>query len=142
MMKLKMITRVSVVVVGGLLLAGVPASAHHAFASEFDANQPVTLTGKLTRVEWINPHGWLYIDVETPDGTVESWRIETGAPNRLLRRGIRAADFEIGVELVIEGFRAKRAPMVANGSDVTFVDGRNFFLGSSGTGAPQRTGAP
>ena len=139
---MKMITTMGIVVVGGLRLAGVPASAHHAFAAEFDANQPVTLTGTLTRVEWINPHGWLYINVEGPEGTVEAWRIETGAPNSLLRRGVRTADFEIGVELVVEGFLAKRAPMVANGRDVTFVDGRNFFLGSSGTGAPQRTGAP
>jgi hypothetical protein len=124
------------VLVFGSLLSAVPLLAHHAFAAEFDEHQPVTLRGTLARFEWVNPHGWLYVDVKEPDGQVVTWAIEAGAPNALLKRGLRKADFPAGVEVVISGYRAKNGTRTANGRSVTFADGRNFFMGSSGTGAP------
>ena len=123
--------------VAGLLSAAVPARAHHSFAAEFDANKPVTLRGTLTKMEWTNPHGWIYLDVKQPDGKVENWGVEAGAPNALLRRGLRREDFPIGVEVVVQGFRAKNGSHTASASTVTFADGRNFFMGSSGSGAPE-----
>jgi hypothetical protein len=126
---------VAVLVVGSLLTAA-PLGAHHAFAAEFDANQPVTLRGILTRMEWVNPHGWLYVDVKGPDGKVVTWAIEAGAPNALLKRGLRKTDFPAGLELIITGYRAKNGTPTANGRTVTLADGRSFFMGSSGTGAP------
>ena len=124
------------VLVFGSLLTAVPLVAHHAFAAEFDEQQPVALKGALTRFEWVNPHGWLYVDVKEPDGKGANWAIEVGAPNALLKRGLRKTDFPAGVEVVISGYRAKNGTRTANGRSVTFADGRNFFMGSSGTGAP------
>jgi hypothetical protein len=122
----------------GLTLSAVTALAHHSFAAEFDASQPINLTGTLTKMEWVNPHGWIYIDVKDQSGKVVNWAIEAGAPNALLRRGLRKTDFPIGSEVVVKGFRAKNGTPTANGQTVTFKDGRNFFLGASETpGAPQ-----
>jgi hypothetical protein len=107
------------------------ARAHHSFAAEFDASKPVTVTGALTKMEWVNPHGWIYIDVKGPDGKVENWAVEAGAPNALLRRGLRKTDFPVGVKVVVKGFRAKNGSPTVNGQSVTFEDGRNFFLGAT-----------
>ncbi|MGH9253074.1 MAG: DUF6152 family protein [Vicinamibacterales bacterium] len=129
--------KLSAVAVALWLVWSAAPRAHHSFAAEFDANQPVSLTGTLTRMEWVNPHGWIYIDVKSPDGKVANWAIEAGAPNALLRRGLRKTDFPAGVEVVVKGFRAKNGTPTANGQSVTFKDGRNFFLGASDTATPE-----
>lgn len=127
----------TVLVAVGLFAAAASVVAHHSFTAEFDATKPVKLRGTLTKMEWINPHGWIYIDVKGEDGKIVNWGIEAGAPNGLLRRGLRRTDFPIGIEVVIEGYRAKDGTAKANGHEVTFADGRNFFLGSSlEAGAP------
>ena len=117
-------------------LAGLPAMAHHSFAAEYSSDQPVTLKGTLTKVEWTNPHGWIYVDVKDDGGKVTNWAIEFGAPNALLRRGVRKSDFPIGVELVVKGYRSKNGSPTVNGKSVTFPDGRNLFTGSSNPDAP------
>jgi len=119
-----------------LTAAAVPAVAHHSFAAEFDAKKPVKLTGTVTKMEWINPHSWIHIDVKTPDGKVEQWMVEGGAPNALLRRGWTKKSLPPGTEIVVEGFQAKDGALRANGRDITFADGKKLFVGSSGTGAP------
>ena len=113
-----------------------PAAAHHAFAAEFDANSPVELEGTVVRMEWVNPHTWIHIDVAQSDGSEERWMIEGGPPTSLLRRGFTRASLLAGTEVSVEGFRAKDGSQRANGRDVTFADGSKLFLGSSGTGAP------
>jgi hypothetical protein len=117
-------------------VAVVPLIAHHSFAAEFDSNQPVTLKGKVTKVEWINPHIWLYIDVPEPSGQVVGWAIEGAAPNSMIRRGVRKDSVPIGVEITVEGFRAKSGKSVANGRNIQWPGGDKLFMGSSGTGAP------
>jgi hypothetical protein len=126
-----------VVLAAGMLLAAAPVLAHHSFAAEFDEKQPITLRGTLTKMEWVNPHGWIYMDVKGADGKVVNWAVESGAPNALLRRGLRKTDFPPGIEIIVEGYRAKNGSLTANGRTVKLTDGRNFFMGSSGTGAPQ-----
>ena len=117
-------------VAGIALLGAAPVVAHHSFSAEFDATKPITLRGKLTKMDWVNPHGWLYIDVAQPDGKVVNWAVESGSPNQLIRKGLRQADFPIGSELVIDGYRARNGTPTANGTAVKFADGRNFFLGA------------
>lgn len=125
-------------ILAGFLLATVPTSAHHSFAAEFDVEEPVTLRGVLTKMEWVNPHGWLYIDVTQEDGTVVNWAVEAGGPNALLRRGLRKTDFPIGLEILVEGYAAKSGAPKANGQNVTMADGRNFFLGVDNSGGGAR----
>ena len=127
----------AVLLSGMLLLGAGTAAAHHAFSAEFDANQPIQLRGTITRVEWINPHTWIHIDVKKSDGTVEKWMIEGGTPNTLLRRGLTRDSLPQGTEIVVDGYKAKNGTRRANGRDLTLVDGRKLFMGSSGTGAPQ-----
>jgi hypothetical protein len=113
-----------------------PAFAHHAFAGEFDASKPITLRGKVTRIEWINPHAWLHMDVVNAEGKVESWRIEAGSPNTLVRRGMTRDSIPTGTEIVVFGYRHRNGSNAANGRDVTLPDGTKLFLSSPGTGAP------
>jgi hypothetical protein len=131
-MKLRIAFAVSL----GLMSAALPALAHHSFAAEYDSNQPVTLQGTLTKVEWTNPHGWIYIDVKGEDGKVTNWAVEFGAPNALLRRELRRSDFPAGVDLLVKGYRAKSGTPTINGTSVKLPDGRNLFTGSSNSDAP------
>src|SRR5215831_9583601 len=122
---------VGVIAVAGFLLAAVPVWAHHAFAAEFDATKPIKFKGTVTKMEWINPHAWIHIDVKGDDGKVTAWMIEAAAPNALLRRGWTKSSLPPGVEILVEGYQAKDGANRANGSIITFTDGRKPFVGSS-----------
>jgi hypothetical protein len=138
-------TKVVVVSVALLATATVRVSAHHSFGAVFDATKPVTLTGTVTRVEMMNPHGWIHIDVKQPDGTVKNWVIETNTPQQLAARGLKKNSIPIGLELVVQGYRAKDGSNTANGTIIRFPDGRDFAIGSlSGDAANDKPsgGAP
>lgn len=129
---------VTIAVIGLSVVVGAGAAwAHHAFAAEFDADQPIRLQGTVAKVEWINPHSWIHVDVKNDDGEVERWMIEGGNPTALLRRGLTRQTLPVGTEIIVEGYRAKGNPFRANGRDLTFPDGSTLFMGSSGTGAPR-----
>ena len=119
-----------------LTLATTPGWAHHSFAAEFDARQPVHFRGTVTRMQWTNPHVWIHVDVQQPDGAVERWAIEAGTPNVLFRRGFTKESLTAGTEIIVDGYRAKDGSRRANGRNLTFADGRTLFLGSPDTGAP------
>jgi hypothetical protein len=123
--------------VAGVLAAMAPVLGHHAFGGEFDPNKPVLLKGPVLKVEWVNPHAWIHIEVTEADGTKKEWMVEGGTPNTLLRRGITRESLKPGTVLVIDGYQARDHTLLrANGRNVTYPDGRKLFLGSSGTGAP------
>ena len=114
------------------------AVAHHAFGSEFDANRPVLLKGKIVKIEWVNPHTWIHVEIVKPDGKKEVWMVEGGSPNTLLRRGANKNTFPEGTEIVVDGYQARdHTELRANARNVTFADGHKLFLGSTGTGAPK-----
>ena len=129
----------AVAIAGALLvLAGTAgsASAHHAFAAEFDADRPVQFEGTVVRMEWVNPHVWIHLEVDLPDGTTDRWAFEGGTPNVLFRRGFTRRSLDLGTRVVVDGYQAKDGTNRANGRDLTFTDGTKLFLGSSGIGAP------
>jgi len=129
-------TRLFLAAVSVLMLAGAPVVAHHAFAAEFDGSKPVTLKGTVIKMEWVNPHAWLHMEVKGPDGKAVAWAVEGGAPNALLRRGWNKNSVPPGTQLTVEGFRAKDGSNRANGREATLANGQKLFIGSSGTGAP------
>ena len=121
-----------------LLAATVPVVGHHAFGAEFDPDAPIRLQGKVVKLEWVNPHAWIHIEIKKPDGNAEVWMVEGGTPNTLLRRGLTRESLTIGTELIVDGYQTKDHSLKrVNGRDVTFTDGRKMFMGSSGTGAPR-----
>lgn len=140
-----MLTRSLIAAAAGALLMGLtmPVKAHHAFGGEFDANRPVLLRGTIVKIEWVNPHTWIHMEVKKPDGTKEVWMIEGGSPNSLLRRGVTKDTLQPGTELVVDGYQARDYTLKrANGRNVTYPDGRKLFFGSSGTGAPRDNADP
>ena len=131
-------TRLSVVALVAAVACVLQASllAHHAFNAEFDANKPVKFQGTVTKMLWVNPHAWIYVDVKRPDGRIEEWAIETGTPNTLLRRGLTRDALKSGTVITVDGYQSKDGSLRANGRDLTLPNGQTLFLGSSGTGAP------
>ena len=117
--------------IAGLLLAAAPMWAHHAFAAEFDAQKPVKLKGTVVKVEFINPHSWIHMDVKDADGKVTRWMVEGGSPNALFRRGVTKDALPQGTEILVDGYQAKDGSNRANGRDITFADGKKLFVGGS-----------
>ena len=123
--------RIALFVIGVALLSAQSLSAHHSFAAEFDRNSPVTLTGSVTKVDWGNPHIWVFMDVKDDTGKVSNWGVEGGAPNALFRNGWRKDSLKVGDTVTVEGFKSKDGLPRANANRVTLPDGRRVFAGSS-----------
>ena len=142
-MRTRSIVNVAIAACVAVLLAQSGARAHHAFSAEFDANKPIKFPeATVTRVQLINPHSWIYVDVKGADGKMENWAIEAGSPNILMRRGITKDTLKVGTKIVVDGYQSKDGSKRANGRDLTLPDGTKLFLGSSGTGAPYEVQRP
>ena len=128
-------TKSAIVIAASLLLMAIPALAHHAFNAEFDGTKEIKVQGTVTKMEWINPHAWIHIDVKNPNGSVTQWMIEAAAPNALLRRGWTKEDLLPGVVINVQGYQAKDGANRANGSIITFTNGKKLFVGSSNPNA-------
>ena len=128
--------KLTIALAAGLLSVGIPLAAHHSFAAEYDGTKPITLKGKVNRMEWVNPHSWVYVDVTDATGKVTTWSCETAPPNGLYRQGWRKTSLKAGDDVTIEGFLAKDGTPTMNARSVTMVDGRRMFAGSSGDGGP------
>jgi hypothetical protein len=113
------------------ILSALPLAAHHAFGSEFDPERPILLKGKIVKVEWVNPHTWIHVEITKPDGAKEVWMIEGGSPNTLLRHGVTRASLPLGTEIVVDGYQSRDRSLRANGRNITYPDGRKLLLGSS-----------
>ena len=137
MLKQTILRSLGVAAAGAVLAGSGPALAHHAFGAEFDPNRPLVLRGPVVRVEWVNPHTWIHMEVTNEDGSKDVWMVEGGTPNTLLRRGLTRNTLTPGTEIIVDGYQSKDRSKRANGRDVTFTDGRKIFMGSSGTGAPR-----
>jgi hypothetical protein len=120
------------------ITAVTPIFAHHAFAAEFDAKKPIKIRGTVSKMEWINPHAWIHVDVKKGDGTVDEWMIETGTPNTLLRRGFTRDSLKVGTEVVVDGYQSKDGSLRANGRDVTLPNGQTLFLGNNAPDSPDK----
>ena len=142
-MRVKLTVAAAILAGFAVLLTQAPLSAHHAFSAEFDQNKPVKfLDATVTRVQLINPHSWIWVDVKFPDGRVENWGVEAGSPNILMRRGITKDTLKVGQKLIVDGYQSKDGSRRANGRDLTLPDGTKLFLGSSGDGAPYEVQRP
>ena len=137
-MKRTLASLISGVCVLLVVLVPVPAQAHHSFPAEFDGTKPIKLQGIVKKVEWINPHSWITIEIKNAEGKTETWEIEAGAPNALFRRGFNKDSLPIGTEIVVSGYPAKNGKQRANGRDLTFPDGRKLFMASSSPDAPDK----
>lgn len=130
----------TVLVAGTMALIQSPLQSHHAFSSEFDIDKPISLRGVITRMEWVNPHTWLHMEATLEDGTTQEWMLEGGTPNTLLRAGLTSQILLPGTEIQVRGYQSKDPDCIpkcrGSGRDITFADGRNIFMGSSGVGAP------
>jgi hypothetical protein len=121
----------------GLAAGTMPLAAHHAFAAEFDAKKPIKIRGTVSKMEWINPHAWIHVDVMKPDGSVEEWMIEAGTPNTLLRRGFTRESLKVGTEVIVDGYQSKDGSLRANGRDITLPNGQTLFLSNADSDAPE-----